>query len=371
MSELIKTPLDELHTQWGGKMTDFVGYRLPLSYADGGFIAEHLHTRKQASLFDVSHMGQVLIGGADAAAALSRLTPADVGAVPVGGAKYALLTNDNGGVLDDFIIGNDGERGFFVVFNASRKHHDLAHVRAHLPDSCTITELADWGLIALQGPQAEAVAKNLVPAVTDLYFMQSAWFEFGGAECRVARAGYTGEDGFEFSLPAAVAAEFAGRLMAHEAVRAVGLGARDSLRMEAGLCLYGHELTEATTPVEAGLLWAIPKHRRDGGDYAGAEVIARQIREKPARRLVGLRSLGRKVVRAGAPLHNAQEELIGEATSGVHAPSLQAAVALGYVRADCAAAGATVYAEVRGAKVECEVVRPPFVKHQYKKGESS
>ena len=371
MTDIIKTPLDELHAAWGGKMTDFSGYRLPLSYAGGGFIAEHLHTRENASLFDVSHMGQVLVSGEDAAAALSRLTPSDIGALPEGGAKYMLLTNGRGGVLDDFIAANDGGRGIFIVFNASRKHEDLAHVRKHLPDSCTISELSEWGLIALQGPRAEEVAAGLVPEIARLNFMQSMWFDFNGAECRAARGGYTGEDGFEFSLPAAVAAEFSRLLAAHPAVKPAGLGARDSLRLEAGLCLYGNELTEETTPAEAGLVWTIPKSRREGGDYAGSEIIARQIREGAPRRLVGLRPRGKKVVRSGAPLQNAAGESIGAATSGVHAPSLQAAIAMGYARADCAAAGTIIAAEVRGEKVECEIVRMPFVKHQYKKGENS
>lgn len=368
MSDYMKTPLDELHAEWGGKMTGFAGYSLPLSYAGGGFIAEHLHTRENASLFDVSHMGQVLVSGEGAAAALSLLTPCDIGALPENGAKYAVLTNEKGGILDDFIAANDGGRGFFIVFNASRKYEDLAHVRKNLPDSCKVEELLGWGLIALQGPRAEEAAAAVVPEIAGINFMQSMWFDFNGAMCRAARGGYTGEDGFEFSLPPEVAAAFARRLAAHPATKPAGLGARDSLRLEAGLCLYGNELTEDTTPVEAGLVWTIPKARRAGGDYAGSETIAHQIRDGAPRRLVGLLPRGKKVVRAGAPLQNAAGEQIGAATSGVHSPSMQTPVAMGYIRADCAAA-ATVAAEVRGVRVECETVRMPFVKHHYKKGE--
>ena len=365
MSEPKKTPLHDLHIEWGGKMTDFAGYALPLSYAGGGFIAEHLHTRQGASLFDVSHMGQVFVRGADAAAALSRLTPSDVSAVGEGNAKYALLTNAQGGVLDDFIVGNDGERGWFVVFNASRKQEDLAHLRAHLPSSCEIEELSDWGLFALQGPAAEAATVEVIPAVAELLFMQTLWFEFEGAMCRVARSGYTGEDGFEFSAPANKAEALARRLTSAENVHPAGLGARDSLRLEAGLCLYGNDLDETTTPVEAGLIWTIPKARRSGGDYQGAEVIARQIAEGPPRRLVGLRPVGRKIPRAGAPLENAEGGNIGVITSGVHSPSLGVAVAMGYVRADCV--DGKIAARVRNDIIECEVAKPPFVQHQYRR----
>ncbi|MGI9306874.1 MAG: glycine cleavage system aminomethyltransferase GcvT [Gammaproteobacteria bacterium] len=368
MSAIAQTPLHDLHAEWGGKMTAFAGYHLPISYAGGGFIAEHLHTRAGASLFDVSHMGQVLFSGAEAAAALEKLTPGGVSSLAPGCARYMVLTNEKGGVLDDFIAANDGERGIFIVFNASRKREDLAHVRAHLPASCAVSELADWGLIALQGPQAEAAAASVVPEIARLNFMESMWFEFGGSECRAARGGYTGEDGFEFSLPAARTEEFARRLAAHAAVKPAGLGARDSLRLEAGLCLYGNELTEETTPVEAGLTWTIPKARRAGGDYLGSEIIARQIQDGAPRRLIGLRVAGKKVARAGAPLQNAAGETIGAVTSGVHAPSLQAAVAMGYVRADCAAEGTIIAAQVRGEAAECKIARPPFVPHQYKKG---
>lgn len=369
---LKSTPLNAFHKERGGKMTGFAGYRLPLSYEGGGFIAEHLHTRNAASLFDVSHMGQARVFGDDAAAALSCLTPADVGAIPEGGAKYALLTNENGGVLDDFIVGNDGARGFFVVVNASRKEHDFAHIRAHLPSSVQMEELAGWALVALQGPAAEKAAAAVSPevaAIAKLSFMQTMWFDFAGAECRAARCGYTGEDGFEFSLPAAVASDFVRKLAAHPEVKPAGLGARDSLRLEAGLCLYGNELNESITPVQAGLTWAIPKHRRDGGDYPGAQVVAREIRDKPRTRLVGLVSEGRKVARAGAEIYDAPENgnKIGEVSSGVFSPSLQKPVALGFVDAAFAAPDSQVFAQVRKERIVCRTARPPFVPHRYKK----
>ena len=367
---LISTPLDELHSEWGGKMTGFAGYRLPLSYTGGGFIAEHLHTRLAASLFDVSHMGQARLTGENAAETLSRLTPADIGEIPEGGAKYALLTDKNGGVLDDFIVANDGERGLFIVVNASRKMHDLTHIRAHLTPGAGVEleELTGWGLVALQGPLAESAAAAVVPEVAKLSFMQAMWFDFGGAECRAARCGYTGEDGFEFSLPAAVAADFVRRLAAHSDVRPAGLGARDSLRLEAGLCLYGNELNDSITPVQAGLTWAIPKHRRAGGDYPGAEVIAREIREKPRTRLVGLVAEGKKVARAGAELCDKNENVIGNISSGVFSPSLQKPVALGFVTAEFAAPDSEVFARVRGENIAYRTAKPPFVPHQYKKG---
>ncbi|MGI9298505.1 MAG: glycine cleavage system aminomethyltransferase GcvT [Gammaproteobacteria bacterium] len=366
----IPTPLDDLHNEWGGKMTGFAGYRLPLSYAGGGFIAEHLHTRQGASLFDVSHMGQARILGDGAARELFRLTPADIAKIPEGMAKYALLTNAGGGVLDDFIVANDGARGLFAVFNASRKEEDFAHLRANLPSSVQMEELAGWGLIALQGPRAEAAAAAVVPAVADLGFMNAMWFDFAGVECRAARCGYTGEDGFEFSLPAEVAADFARKLAAHPDVKPAGLGARDSLRLEAGLCLYGNELNENITPVQAGLTWAIPKHRREGGDYPGAQKIAAEIRDKPEMRLVGLISEGRKVARAGAELlESADGRIVGKVSSGVFSPSLQKAIALGFVRADYAAPGTEVFARVRGEHIAYRTAKPPFVPHQYKKGE--
>ena len=364
------TPLHTLHTEWGGKMTDFAGYHLPLSYNGRGFIAEHLHTREKASLFDVSHMGQFVIGGNNhqqAAEALSQHTPAIVADIPQNTAKYACLTLDNGGVLDDFIIGNDGERGWFTVFNASRKETDVAHLRARMPSSCNITELENWGLVALQGPMAEKAAAALIPQLASLSFMQSMWFDFEGESCRAARGGYTGEDGFEFSLPPNVAESFTRQLCQHEAVAPAGLGARDSLRMEAGLCLYGNELDENTSPVEAGLTWSIPKSRRSGGDYAGADIIARQIRDGAPRRLVGLRPQGKKVPRAHAVLQNTAGTETGAVTSGLHSPVLQSAIALGYVRTEDATADSMI-AVVRGEQVECAVCKPPFVKHQYKKG---
>ena len=370
MTELLKTPLDRLHDAWGGKMAEFAGYRLPLSYAGGGFIGEHLWTREHASLFDVSHMGQTQIGGAEAGAALSRLSPGDVAAIAEGDSKYAVLSNESGGALDDFIVGNDGGRGWFAVFNASRKRGDIAHVQKHLPPSCSLTELADWALIALQGPKAEEAAVSIAPDIARLRFMQTMWFDFEGAACRVSRSGYTGEDGFEFSLPPAVGEEFARRLAAHDEVKPAGLGARDSLRLEAGLCLYGNELGEEIPIIDAGLIWTIPKARRAGGDYLGADSIAKRIADGAEKKLIGLTANGRKVARAGAELFSDAEggEAIGAVTSGVFSPTLQQPIAMGYVRAEFAAAGGTVFAQVRGERIAQQTAKPPFVAHQYKKG---
>ena len=370
MTELLKTPLDRLHDAWGGKMAEFAGYRLPLSYAGGGFIGEHLWTREHASLFDVSHMGQTQIGGAEAGAALSRLSPGDIAAIAEGDSKYAVLSNESGGALDDFIVGNDGGRGWFAVFNASRKRGDIAHVQKHLPSSCSLTELADWALIALQGPKAEEAAVSIAPDIARLRFMQTMWFDFEGEACRVSRSGYTGEDGFEFSLPPAVGEEFARRLAAHDEVKPAGLGARDSLRLEAGLCLYGNELGEDISIVDAGLIWTIPKARRTGGDYLGADSIAKRIADGAEKKLIGLAADGRKVARAGAELFSDAEggEAIGAVTSGVFSPTLQRPIAMGYVRAEFAAAGGTVFAQVRGERIAQQTAKPPFVAHQYKKG---
>lgn len=374
--ELKKTPIFDLHVRWGGKMTGFAGYELPLSYAGGGFIGEHAHTRESASLFDVSHMGQSRISGAGAAEALSQLCPADVSAIPEGGAKYTVLTNRDGGALDDCIAANDGD-SFFVVFNASRKAEDVAHVRSHLPSSCQLEEMEGWALLALQGPKAEEAAAAVAPdSVIGLRFMQGAWFDFEGAHCRAARAGYTGEDGFEFSIPAAKAAAFAEKLTASGLVKPAGLGARDSLRLEAGLCLYGNELTEEISPVQAGLTWIIPKHRRgaDAG-YIGAEKIAAEIAgaNDDSLRLFGLEADGKKVARGGAEVFAdaGDSEPVGRVTSGVFSPSLQKPVALAFLPRRLAKEGQEVYAQVRGDRVPYRAHKPPFAPHRYKTGASS
>lgn len=357
----MQTPLHSLHTELGGKMVEFAGYSLPVFYAGAGILAEHRQTRARASLFDVSHMGQVVIaaGGCDA---LSALVPAALSAVAPGRAKYTLLTNANGGVIDDCIVSNDGERGWFVVLNASRKETDIAHIRAALPDASLLVEYAERGLLAVQGPAAALAVGALFPPAAELKFMSAVWCDFGGEECRIARCGYTGEDGFEISVPAAVAEKLAKTLLDNPAVALAGLGARDSLRLEAGLCLYGDELDEETSPIEAGLLWTISKSRRVDGGYPGAAIIERHINEGAPRRLIGLLPEGRAPVRRGASL-SAGGETVGRVTSGVYSPTLDAPIALAYVRAE--SGDGVLSADVRGKAIACQQTRPPFVPHNY------
>lgn len=370
----LKTPLYDLHCRHDGKMVDFAGYLLPLSYAGGGLLAEHLHTREAASLFDVSHMGQVVIANdAAATAALAQLVPANVEAIPAGSAKYTVLTTPEGGVIDDCIITNDGDDGWFVVINASRKAVDLAHLRAALSAAGAgdaLREIDDHALLAVQGPQAAALVAALFPdspEIPALKFMQCAHADSPFGRCRVSRCGYTGEDGFEISVPAGNSTALAEALLAGGVCKPAGLGARDSLRLEAGLCLYGNELDEATSPIEAGLLWAIPKSRR-GADaaYPGAAAIAAQIADGAPRRLVGLLPQSKTPVRGGAPLQHDGSE-VGRVTSGVHSPTLSAPVAIALVAAQVPA-DATLSATVRGRDIPCQQTALPFVPHNYYRG---
>ncbi len=365
MSELATTPLHALHRELGARMVPFAGYSMPLQYQ--GIVAEHLWCRQHAALFDVSHMGQIRITGPDVAAALERLVPADLLALAPGRSRYTVLTNERGGVIDDLILAHDGERGFFTVVNAARKAVDLAHLRAQLPATVTVEPLFEQrALLALQGPEAEAVLADLVPAVTTLAFMEAGWFSWEGVELRISRSGYTGEDGFELSVPAVRAEDLARRLLADSRVRPAGLGARDTLRLEAGLCLYGHELDEDTTPVEAGLAWSIGRRRRQEGGFLGDEVILRQLREGPPRRLVGLRPEGRAPVREGAPLRH-DGAVVGRVTSGGFGPTVGGPIAMGYVRADLAAPTTRLESEVRGRAVAVTIAPLPFVPHRYRR----
>ena len=359
-------------------MVDFAGALLPLSYAGGGLLAEHLHTRAAASLFDVSHMGQVMVSGGDAAVcALESITPAALAHLPAGGAKYAVLTNSEGGVVDDCIITNAGEGNWFVVINASRKAADIPLLRdalARTDAGAQMTELNEHALLAVQGPAAAQVVGEIFPAAGALAFMQSAtarsnFGDFG--DCRISRCGYTGEDGFEISLPAAgaAAAALAEALLtaAGGVCKPAGLGARDSLRIEAGLCLYGSELDEATSPVEANLLWTIPKSRRSAkSTYPGAAQIAAQIEHGAPRRLTGILPQSKTPVRAGATLtHNGNE--VGRVTSGVHSPTLSAPVALALVQRDLPA-DAELAVDVRGRAIICAQTALPFVPHRTHRG---
>ncbi|WP_431023278.1 glycine cleavage system aminomethyltransferase GcvT [Halomonas sp. H5] len=370
MSQLDKTPLYDLHVELGAKLVPFAGYEMPVQYPLG-VKKEHEHTRSACGLFDVSHMGQLILRGPDPAAALEALVPADIVGLPEGMQRYALFTNPEGGILDDLMVVNAGDHLYLVV-NAACKAQDIAHLEANLASGHTLEPL-DRGLLALQGPQAAEVMKRLCPAAGELVFMQHGRFTIDGIEAWVSRSGYTGEDGFEISVAAADSEALARRLLAEAEVEAIGLGARDSLRLEAGLCLYGHDIDTATTPVEAGLIWAIGKPRRLGGERAGgfpgAELILQQVQDKDHRRKrVGLLGEGRAPVREGAELYNAEGERIGVVTSGGFGPSVGKPVAMGYVSIEASDPETQVFAEVRGKRLPMTVTRMPFVTPGYYRG---
>jgi aminomethyltransferase len=368
---LSRTPLYNLHVELGAKMVPFAGYEMPVQYPMG-ILKEHLHTREKAGLFDVSHMGQVKLLGADAAEALESLVPIDVLDLPVGMQRYALFTSEQGGILDDLMVTNFGHGELYVVVNAACKEQDIAHMKAKLGDRCEVIELVDRALLALQGPAAATVLARFAPAVKDLTFMNSAKVELVGAECYVSRSGYTGEDGYEISVPADRAEALALTLLAEPEVAPIGLGARDSLRLEAGLCLYGHDIDTTTSPIEGSLLWAISKVRRpDGaraGGYPGAEVVAKHLAEGVSRKRVGLLVKDKVPVREGADITDPEGRVIGKVTSGGFGPSLGAPVAMGYVASGHAALGTQLNAIVRGKPVAVEVAKMPFVQQRYYRG---
>ncbi|HUF87732.1 MAG TPA: glycine cleavage system aminomethyltransferase GcvT [Thermohalobaculum sp.] len=376
-SESLKTtPLHALHRELGARMVRFAGYEMPLHFA-AGILKEHLHTREKAGLFDVSHMGQLALrdpsGGDAAARMLERLVPVDIVGLREGRQRYALLTNGTGGILDDLMVANRGDHLFLVV-NAACREADEAHLRKNLVNGCELEQLAGRALLALQGPAAAGVLEGLAPASAQMRFMDVRALEIAGAACIVSRSGYTGEDGFEISVADETAADVARALLAHEAVEPVGLGARDSLRLEAGLCLYGADLDTTTSPVEAALEWAIQAARRPGGaragGFPGAERIFEELAHGPRRRRVGLKPEGRAPVRAGASLFQAEEDEapIGKVTSGVFGPSAGAPVAMGYVQYDHTDPGTRLFAEVRAKRLPVEVARMPFVKPNYRRG---
>jgi aminomethyltransferase len=375
-SQLKRTPLHALHVARGGKMVPFAGYEMPVQYA-AGVLREHLHTRANAGLFDVSHMGQLALRAKsgeveDAALALERLVPQDVLAVAPGRQRYAQFTDETGGILDDLMVANFGDHLFLVV-NAACKTEDEVHLRKHLSDACDIESLADRALIALQGPKAEAALTRLCADAARLRFMDAGPRRVAGVDCFVSRSGYTGEDGFEISVPGEHAEALVTALLENSDVLPIGLGARDSLRLEAGLCLYGHDIDITTTPVEGALEWSIQKSRRHGGaragGFRGAEKILEQFEKSAPRRRVGLRPEGRAPVREGAPLFAdaASTEQIGKVTSGGFGPSLNAPLAMGYLPTSLASVGATVFAEVRGQRLPLQVAPMPFVPNTYKR----
>ncbi len=359
------TPLYELHRELGAKIVPFAGYAMPLQYRSG-ILREHLHTRAQAGLFDVSHMGQIRLTGK--LEALEHLCPIDLQTLGRGQQRYTLFTNENGGVLDDLMVSRlDGV--LLLVVNAATKQSDAAHLRRYLSPECRIDELTDRALLALQGPAAVSVLSRLAPGVAALVFMSGGWFTLAGAECYVTRSGYTGEDGFEISVPNPEAEPLARALLECREVAPIGLGARDSLRLEAGMCLYGHELDSYTTPVEAGLSWAVARRRRDDPNgFLGAEIILAQLRDGPPRRRVGLMPEGKIPVRDGAELRDADGALIGRVTSGGFSPTLGRPIAMGYVDAASAATGTELTATVRDKPVPVRVVPLPFVAPRYHRG---
>ncbi|MDF3194159.1 glycine cleavage system aminomethyltransferase GcvT [Pseudomonas sp. 1928-m] len=369
---LAKTPLHALHLELGARMVPFAGYDMPVQYPLG-VMKEHLHTREAAGLFDVSHMGQIVLRGADAAKALESLVPVDIIDLPVGMQRYAMFTDDNGGILDDLMVANLGDDTLFLVVNAACKDQDLAHLQKHIGSQCEIESLFEArALLALQGPKAVDVLTRLAPEVAKMTFMQFAPVRLLGVDCYVSRSGYTGEDGFEISVPAAHAETLARSLLAEPEVAAIGLGARDSLRLEAGLCLYGHDMSTSTTPIEASLLWAISKPRRaDGaraGGFPGAERIFAQQQQGVASKRVGLLPQERVPVREGAEIVDADGTVIGTVCSGGFGPTLAAPVAMGYLQSSHVALDTEVWAMVRGKRVAMKVAKTPFVPQRYYRG---
>jgi aminomethyltransferase len=374
--ELLKTPLYDLHLELGARMVPFAGYAMPVQYP-AGLMAEHHHTRSAAGLFDVSHMGQLRLVGADAAAALETLIPVDVIDLPAGKQRYGLLLNEDGGIIDDLMFFNrDYLNGgdIFIIVNGACKVGDIAHIQQKIGARCEVIPMPDTALLALQGPQAVNALSRLAPGVEKLVFMTGGRFTVAGCDCFITRSGYTGEDGFEISVPAAQADALARALLAQPEVKPVGLGARNSLRLEAGLCLYGNDIDTTTNPVEASLNWAMQKVRRTGGaragGFPGAGKVLAQLAD-PAlltRKRVGLVALERIPVRDHTALQSMDGSPIGEVTSGLLGPSIDKPVAMGYVKPEFAAIGTRVNAIVRGKPVPMEVSAMPFVPNRYFRG---
>jgi aminomethyltransferase len=374
MSDLItvlaRTPLYPLHVELGARMVPFAGYEMPMQYPTG-IIKEHIHCRSRASLFDVSHMGQIRLTGGAARTALESLVPADIAGLASGRQRYALFINEAGGILDDLMVANLGDRLLLVV-NAAKREDDLALLERGLGGRCDVALDRERALLALQGPEAARLLGRLAPRTAGLSFMDVTHASIDEVPCIVSRSGYTGEDGFEISVPADEAMRLARRLLDEEDVLPAGLGARDSLRLEAGLPLYGHDVDETTNPVEAGLAWAIGKARRPGGaragGFPGAEAIFAQLAAGPARRRVGFVPEGKTPVREGQTLFHEENGAHGRITSGGYSATLAKPIAMGYVATRYSAPGATLHAEVRGRRVACHVAELPFVPHRYFRG---
>ena len=373
---LLTTPLHALHAELGARMVPFAGYSMPVQYP-AGLMAEHLHTRTAAGLFDVSHMGQLRLVGTDAATALESLIPMDVMGLAVGKQRYGLLLNETGGIIDDLMFVNrDVAHGgdLFLIVNGACKVGDIAHIQQKIGNRCEVIPMPEMALLALQGPQAVSALARLAPGVTSLVFMSGGAFQVAGCDCFITRSGYTGEDGFEISVPAAQADSLARALLAQPEVKPVGLGARNSLRLEAGLCLYGNDLDNSTTPVEANLNWAIQKIRRIGGERAGgfpgADTVLAQLADPTllTRKRIGLTALERVPVREHTELQTTSGEHAGEVTSGLLGPSINQPIAMAYVAPAHAALGTRLNAIVRGKPVPMQVTPLPFVASRYHRG---
>ncbi|MAT88013.1 MAG: glycine cleavage system protein T [Aestuariivita sp.] len=366
----LRTPLYDLHLTHGAKMVPFAGYEMPVQY-HLGIMKEHIHTRHKAGLFDVSHMGQVVLRGKNyeqVAKELEALIPMDVINLKVGRQRYGFLTNDTGGIRDDLMFANREDHVFLVV-NAACVEADLMYLRKKISPEINVKHLRNRCLLALQGPTAESVLAEHYPAICDMTFMDVKTIPLAGSECWVSRSGYTGEDGFEISVPETVALELAKLLVAHEDVEFIGLGARDSLRLEAGLCLYGHDLDMHTSPIEAGLGWAIQQRRKAEGGFPGADRIISDFSEGPSKRRVGLQPLGRAPMREGRKLFQTEDsnEEIGIITSGGFGPTIGAPVSMGYVSSEFADPDTTIFAEVRGKRLPVKTLKLPFTGPNFKR----
>jgi aminomethyltransferase len=362
--EIKALPLDAWHRANGARMVAFAGYHMPIQYE--GIIAEHLWTRENAGLFDVSHMGQLLLSGDGLDAAVEVVLPIDLSTLTLGMQRYSLLLNEDGGVLDDLMVSRWPGKLYLVV-NGATKWDDIGHLREHLPDEVTLNHLEDRALLALQGPKAAMALERHVTGewpLSALTFMRFGHFDIGGVSAAISRSGYTGEDGFEISIPASDVEKVAALMCGEPEVKPVGLGARDSLRLEAGLPLYGHDLSPDTSPIEAGLLFGINKRRRVEGGFLGAERIAREIADGAGRRWVGLKLEGAQPAREGAEIYD-NDKLVGKVTSGGFSPSLQVPIAVGYVASEHAEPGTTLEIEVRGKRLRTTVTTMPFVPHRY------
>lgn len=360
-SEPQKTPLYDLHVELGGKMVDFAGWMMPVNYALG-VAGEHKQCREKAALFDVSHMGQVGLHGEDVAAKLETLCPSAFTALPVGKSRYTFFTNPDGGIMDDLIV-SAAEDYMFAVVNASMREQDVAHLKTL---DIEVIEI-DRSLIAIQGPSAEAVVSAIVPEAADLKFMETALMDLMGSECRVSRLGYTGEDGYEISLPNERAVEITRKFLEHPDLEMAGLGARDSLRLEAGLCLYGNDIDNSTSPVEAQLNWAMQKRRREEGGFPGAERIQRELAEGPSRKLCGIKPEGRAPARRGVEVADKDGNVIGAISSGGFGPTYGGPVSMGYIATEFAEPGTEVDLLIRGKAMPATIIKLPFVQQNYKR----